>query len=201
MNNKVYQKRHNISSHLLDHGYNAPQLPVAGSTYGKQHHHQSGSKRATIADPGHITTYYKTVKRHLPSTNSHNSSSNNSSFSSSPAAKLARRSVPTATATSSSAGASRALPNRLNFSLSPTPSNSSLTKHQKQRTNVDQQAGNQRYDTSLGLLTKKFVDLLEHSSDGVIDLNVASTKLNVQKRRIYDITNVLEGIYPSITKY
>lgn len=51
-----------------------------------------------------------------------------------------------------------------------------------------------RYDTSLGLLTKKFVDLLKESSDGVVDLNIASTKLNVQKRRIYDITNVLEGI-------
>lgn len=51
-----------------------------------------------------------------------------------------------------------------------------------------------RYDTSLGLLTKKFVDLLKESADGVVDLNIASTKLNVQKRRIYDITNVLEGI-------
>lgn len=51
-----------------------------------------------------------------------------------------------------------------------------------------------RYDTSLGLLTKKFIDLLKDSPDGVVDLNNASTKLNVQKRRIYDITNVLEGI-------
>lgn len=46
----------------------------------------------------------------------------------------------------------------------------------------------------MGLLTKKFVDLLEESPDGSVDLNIASTKLNVQKRRIYDITNVLEGI-------
>lgn len=51
-----------------------------------------------------------------------------------------------------------------------------------------------RYDTSLGILTKKFVELLQDSQDGVVDLNIASTKLNVQKRRIYDITNVLEGI-------
>lgn len=51
-----------------------------------------------------------------------------------------------------------------------------------------------RYDTSLGLLTKKFVDLLQNSQNGVVDLNVASNTLNVQKRRIYDITNVLEGI-------
>lgn len=51
-----------------------------------------------------------------------------------------------------------------------------------------------RYDTSLGLLTKKFIDLLNESPDGVVDLNLASNKLKVQKRRIYDITNVLEGI-------
>ncbi|XP_061389447.1 transcription factor E2f1 [Musca vetustissima] len=51
-----------------------------------------------------------------------------------------------------------------------------------------------RADTSLGILTKKFVDLLQESPDGVVDLNDASTKLSVQKRRIYDITNVLEGI-------
>lgn len=51
-----------------------------------------------------------------------------------------------------------------------------------------------RYDTSLGLLTKKFVGLLKGSKNGVIDLNRASEQLGVQKRRIYDITNVLEGI-------
>uniref|UniRef100_A0A1B6M9G0 E2F/DP family winged-helix DNA-binding domain-containing protein n=1 Tax=Graphocephala atropunctata TaxID=36148 RepID=A0A1B6M9G0_9HEMI len=51
-----------------------------------------------------------------------------------------------------------------------------------------------RYDTSLGLLTKKFVGLLQSSPKGVVDLNVASECLEVQKRRIYDITNVLEGI-------
>lgn len=52
-----------------------------------------------------------------------------------------------------------------------------------------------RYDTSLGLLTKKFIQLLSQSSDGVVDLNRAAEVLKVQKRRIYDITNVLEGIH------
>lgn len=51
-----------------------------------------------------------------------------------------------------------------------------------------------RYDTSLGLLTQRFVELLSHSTDGVLDLNVVSQVLNVPKRRVYDVTNVLEGI-------
>ncbi|XP_022613235.1 transcription factor E2F1 [Seriola dumerili] len=51
-----------------------------------------------------------------------------------------------------------------------------------------------RYDTSLNLTTKRFLSLLSQSADGVVDLNWASQVLDVQKRRIYDITNVLEGI-------
>ena len=43
-------------------------------------------------------------------------------------------------------------------------------------------------------MTKKFVSLFHSSSSGTVDLNKASESLNVQKRRIYDITNVLEGI-------
>ncbi|KAK9279486.1 hypothetical protein L1049_013165 [Liquidambar formosana] len=51
-----------------------------------------------------------------------------------------------------------------------------------------------RYDSSLGLLTKKFINLIKRAEDGVLDLNNAADTLEVQKRRIYDITNVLEGI-------
>ena len=51
-----------------------------------------------------------------------------------------------------------------------------------------------RTETSLGTLTKKFCDLLHASPDGVLDLNEAAETLRVQKRRIYDITNVLEGV-------
>ncbi|KAL1298826.1 hypothetical protein HN51_043120 [Arachis hypogaea] len=51
-----------------------------------------------------------------------------------------------------------------------------------------------RYDSSLGLLTKKFINLIKQAEDGILDLNKAAETLEVQKRRIYDITNVLEGI-------
>ncbi|KAL5557899.1 hypothetical protein UlMin_034110 [Ulmus minor] len=51
-----------------------------------------------------------------------------------------------------------------------------------------------RYDSSLGLLTKKFVRLIQEAENGTIDLNQTANLLEVQKRRIYDITNVLEGI-------
>ncbi|RWS28481.1 transcription factor E2F4-like protein [Leptotrombidium deliense] len=52
-----------------------------------------------------------------------------------------------------------------------------------------------RHEKSLGLLTTRFVSLLQDAKDGVLDLKVAADTLAVrQKRRIYDITNVLEGI-------
>jgi hypothetical protein len=54
--------------------------------------------------------------------------------------------------------------------------------------------GQSRYDSSLGLLTKKFVLMLRSAPESTIDLNKAARDLGVQKRRIYDITNVLEGI-------
>ncbi|XP_031720898.1 transcription factor E2F5 isoform X1 [Anarrhichthys ocellatus] len=52
-----------------------------------------------------------------------------------------------------------------------------------------------RHEKSLGLLTMKFVSLIQEAKDGVLDLKVAADSLAVkQKRRIYDITNVLEGV-------
>ncbi|PNH04900.1 Transcription factor E2F [Tetrabaena socialis] len=51
-----------------------------------------------------------------------------------------------------------------------------------------------RYDSSLGMLTKKFLTLINNAADGILDLNKAAETLKVQKRRIYDITNVLEGV-------
>ncbi|KAG2178829.1 hypothetical protein INT43_001675 [Umbelopsis isabellina] len=51
-----------------------------------------------------------------------------------------------------------------------------------------------RQDSSLGQLTRKFIALLRADPTADLDLNVAAVQLQVQKRRIYDITNVLEGV-------
>uniref|UniRef100_A0A3Q2CY58 E2F/DP family winged-helix DNA-binding domain-containing protein n=1 Tax=Cyprinodon variegatus TaxID=28743 RepID=A0A3Q2CY58_CYPVA len=51
-----------------------------------------------------------------------------------------------------------------------------------------------RSDNSLVRLTQAFAQMLNRSSDGVLDLNLASSVLGVHKRRLYDIINVLEGI-------
>uniref|UniRef100_A0A336LQ90 CSON010124 protein n=1 Tax=Culicoides sonorensis TaxID=179676 RepID=A0A336LQ90_CULSO len=52
-----------------------------------------------------------------------------------------------------------------------------------------------RPEKSLGLLTRRFVELMLSSENGILDLKQAAILLNItQKRRIYDITNVLEGV-------
>lgn len=51
-----------------------------------------------------------------------------------------------------------------------------------------------RKENGLVELTKKFISLLVHAHQQCLDLNKAMEILKVQKRRIYDITNVLEGI-------
>lgn len=61
----------------------------------------------------------------------------------------------------------------LTFPSSLVPLSSSAPKSPPEKT---------RYDTSLGLLTKKFVDLLAQSSDGVLDLNLAAETLQVTFR-------------------
>lgn len=51
-----------------------------------------------------------------------------------------------------------------------------------------------RKDVSLGTLTKHFLEILHSSPNGVVDLNEIAPHLHVRKRRVYDVTNVLEGI-------
>ncbi|KAH0655219.1 hypothetical protein KY285_030101 [Solanum tuberosum] len=49
-----------------------------------------------------------------------------------------------------------------------------------------------RYDSSVGLLTKKSINLIKHAEDGMFNLNQAADTL--EKRRIYDITNLKNRI-------
>jgi len=76
-----------------------------------------------------------------------------------------------------------AIKRKLEISSSPSPNKVARSPAEKTR-----------HETSLGLLTTKFVSLFHSDPNGTVDLNKASQNLQVQKRRIYDITNVLEGI-------
>ncbi|MCQ2816120.1 MAG: E2F family transcription factor [archaeon] len=53
---------------------------------------------------------------------------------------------------------------------------------------------NSRQENSLGELTKNFINYVRESGKSTININDLVKKLKVKKRRIYDITNVLEGI-------
>lgn len=82
-------------------------------------------------------------------------------------------------------------------SASPAAAGSSsyLTpKGKRSKKTATPASGGKRYDCSLGLLTERFFALIRDAENGVLDLNLAADELGVQKRRIYDITNVLEGI-------
>lgn len=69
--------------------------------------------------------------------------------------------------------------------ITSSPLSNKITKSPAEKT---------RNEASLGLLTKKFVGLFHTDPTNTVDLNKASEDLQVQKRRIYDITNVLEGV-------
>ncbi|EIJ88433.1 transcription factor E2F3 [Nematocida parisii] len=51
-----------------------------------------------------------------------------------------------------------------------------------------------RTGSSLGVLAKRFLRLLKDSPEYELDLNYAASALETHKRRLYDITNVLEGV-------
>ncbi|XP_060908706.1 transcription factor E2F2-like [Labrus mixtus] len=51
-----------------------------------------------------------------------------------------------------------------------------------------------RQDVSLGTLTRGFLELLQSSPDGCVDIHQAMMRLQTRRRRVYDITNVLDGI-------
>ena len=51
----------------------------------------------------------------------------------------------------------------------------------------------QRKENSLDELTRDFIQYVKDTKNIKLNLNDIVKKLNVKKRRIYDITNVLEG--------
>jgi len=51
-----------------------------------------------------------------------------------------------------------------------------------------------RKENTLGGLAAKFIELIKKSPNNSLDTREAVRRLNVQKRRIYDITNVLEAV-------
>ncbi|XP_047460429.1 transcription factor E2F3 [Mugil cephalus] len=75
-------------------------------------------------------------------------------------------------------------------SLTPTTGNAPGSKPITSKSYLDRP----RCDNSLVNLTQKFLELLKRSIDGVLDLNVVTQELGISKRRVYDVTNVLEGI-------
>jgi len=50
-----------------------------------------------------------------------------------------------------------------------------------------------RQENSLGEITKSFTKLIKSQKDKILNINDVVKRLKVKKRRIYDITNVLEG--------
>ncbi|XP_031625794.1 transcription factor E2f1 [Contarinia nasturtii] len=167
-NNKYSMK---VNSHLLDHGYGAaaPQTSSYDSTMSTRLNDETSHFEGyTNSIDAGITKYYKATKRRM-------------NVASPPSMNMA----PTP------AKQARHTPNKASSSSSASSTSSAVAVSMPAKKRYSEGT---RYDTSLGLLTKKFVDLLQESPDGSVDLNIASAKLNVQKRRIYDITNVLEGI-------
>ena len=80
------------------------------------------------------------------------------------------------------------------YSIGSSFYRSSPLSDQQLRMGTPSSLGQARFDSSLGILTKRFVHLLKNAPGNRVDLNKAASDLGVQKRRIYDITNVLEGI-------
>jgi hypothetical protein len=72
--------------------------------------------------------------------------------------------------------------------------NESISVKKPNKTNqVGARKSRQRQENSLGELTKNFIKYIREKGNRVVHINDVVKKLKVKKRRIYDITNVLEG--------
>ena len=70
---------------------------------------------------------------------------------------------------------------------------SKLTKKMNQKTYLNKKQKKQRQENSLDELTRSFINYVKETKNVKININEIVKKLKVKKRRIYDITNVLEG--------
>jgi hypothetical protein len=68
--------------------------------------------------------------------------------------------------------------------------NSSIEQVSKVKT---KKKSRKRQENSLGELTKNFIEYIKRQGGKEININKVVKELKVKKRRIYDITNVLEG--------
>lgn len=60
---------------------------------------------------------------------------------------------------------------------------------------LDKKPKKDRNNNSLEIITKKFINYISKLNTDAIDIKNVVNVLNIKKRRIYDITNVLEGKY------
>ena len=83
-----------------------------------------------------------------------------------------------------------------NTNETPDKTSDSLDSSLGKNTNdpVQKNAMNGRFASSLGLLARRFISIAASSPSRQVDLNDIKEKLGVPKRRLYDITCVLEGI-------
>ncbi|XP_039490221.1 transcription factor E2f1 [Drosophila santomea] len=205
-----------VAAHLRDHvyisldkGHNTGAVATAAAaTTGhtqQQHHHQNQQQRKAIGKSNDITNYYKVKRRpHAVSDEIHpKKQAKQSAHHQTVYQKHTPSSTPQQLRHShhqlhhdADAELDEDVVERVAKPASHHPFALSTPQQQLAASVASSSSSGDRNraDTSLGILTKKFVDLLQESPDGVVDLNEASNRLHVQKRRIYDITNVLEGI-------
>ena len=68
-----------------------------------------------------------------------------------------------------------------------------INKHSNKFSHKKNKKDNKRKLNSLDELTKKFMKCVYEENSSIINLKKVLEKIKVKKRRIYDITNVLEG--------